>query len=103
MLDKGSGPARRHGSDKERQQFVSSLADWCRARGFPETGLSQEQYIQAAKRLKWYIGKFGSKTYRDRSRQDKVITPAVEAFEARLRSRTSSLLETQIRNKFFNK
>jgi len=101
VLDKGSGPFRKKGSDQERKQFIDSLAEWCRARGFPDTGLSPEQYIAAAKRLKWYIGKYGSKTYRDKSRQDKVITPAVAAFQTRVGARVSSLLETQIRNKFF--
>ncbi len=103
VLDKGSGPFRKKGSDKERQQFISSLAEWCRARGFPESGLTPQQYVTAAKRLKWYIGKYGSKLHRDPSRQDKVITPAVEALQQRLRGRVSTLIETQIRNKFFNK
>lgn len=103
VLDKGSGPARKKGSDKERRAFIDSLAQWCRMRGFPSSGLSPEQYAVAAKRLKWYIGKYGSKLYRDKSKQDRVITPAVAAFETRLRARTSSLLETHIRNKFFNR
>lgn len=103
VLDKGSGPFRRRGSDKEREQFISSLAEWCRERGFPESGLTPEQYVTAAKRLKWYIGKYGSKLYRDKSRQDKVITPAVAAFEGRVRSRLSTLIASEIRNKFFKK
>ena len=103
VLDKGSGPFRKKGSDRERQQFINSLAEWCRSRGFPESGLTPEQYVTAAKRLKWYIGKYGSKLYRDKSRQDRVISPAVEAFQQRLNGRVSTLIETQIRNKFFNK
>lgn len=98
-LETGSGPARKRGSDKDREAFKSSLSEWCRIRGFPSSGLTDEQYRRAAERLRWYILRYGSKLYRKGGRRD-IFTPAVKTFEDRLTNSLASLFETEIVNSF---
>lgn len=100
-FDKGSGPHRRRGTDEARAEFIRSLTEWCRVRGFPASGLTEEQYLRTAKWLKWRLGKFGSKRYRDKSMQDKVITPEIEIFESNLQKLLSVYFDAQFENKFF--
>lgn len=102
-LDTGSAPARKRVSNSEREAFIRELAAWCAAKGFPQGGLTPEQYTRAAKWLKWYIGKYGSKTYRTPSLQNKVIAPAVGRFEERLEQRLSAFYEAEINNTFTRK
>lgn len=97
----GRGPARQAGTPQEKIAFVASLAEWCRLRGFPAESLSDEQYIRTARWLRWYINKFGTKLYRAGGRRD-IITPAVEALEARLEEVLSVYYEAEIENNFFN-
>lgn len=99
-LDTGSAPARKRVTDAEREEFIRNLTEWCRARGFPSGGLSPEQYRSAAKFLKWYIGKYGSRLYRTPSKQYRVIRPAVEEFERKLSTSLSAFYEAEITNKF---
>lgn len=99
-LDTGSAPARRRGSDAEREEFIRQLAGWCQRKGFPQAGMTPEQYTRAAKWLKWYIGKFGSYVYRHPAEQGKVIAPAVARFEGRLEQRLTAFYEAEITNTF---
>ena len=99
-LDTGSAPARRRGSDAEREEFLRQLAGWWQRKGFPQGGLSPEGYMRAAKWLKWYIGKFGSYVYRHPAEQNKVIAPAVTRFEGRLEERIKAFYEAEIDNAF---
>ena len=98
-LETGSGPARRKGTDKEREAFRRSLEEWCRVRGFPKSGLSDEQLKRAAERLRWYLLRYGSRLYRRGGRKD-IFTPAVESFEDRLSNGLLSLFETEVINSF---
>lgn len=97
----GRGPAKRAGTPQEQIEFVASLAEWCRIRGFPASSLTDEQYIRTARWLRWRINKFGTKLYRSGGRRD-IITPAIEALEARLEKLLSVYYETEIENNFFN-
>lgn len=97
----GRGPARRAGTPQEQVEFVASLAEWCRIRGFPASSLTDEQYIRAARWLRWRINKFGTQLYRSGGRRD-IITPAVEALERRLEQALSVYYEAEIENNFFN-
>lgn len=100
VLDTGAQPARRKGTPAEREEMIRNLTEWCRMRGVPESGLTEEKYRQFAKYLKWRINKFGTKLYYDKERQNKVIAPAVERFEERLAEQLSIYYEWQIRNSF---
>lgn len=91
-LDTGSAPARKRGTDAERQAFIASLTDWCRNHALPRAGLSEQQYKSFAKFLKWYIGKHGSWLYRNPSYQNKVIAPAVTMLEDALTEQTADAL-----------
>lgn len=86
-LDTGSAPARRRGTDAEREAFIQSLTEWCRAKSLPMGGLTQEQYRAFAKFLKWYIQKHGSWLYRNPAQQHKVIAPAMATLEDKLSAR----------------
>lgn len=99
-LDTGSAPARRRGSDAEREEFLRQLAGWCQRKGFPQAGLSPEGYARAARWLKWYIGKFGSYVYRHPAEQGKVIAPAVTRLEGRIESRVAAFYEAEITDTF---
>lgn len=103
-LETGSAPARKRGTEEERQRFIKQLAEWCRMRGFPEGGLTDEQYERAAKWLKWYIGKYGSRLYRSGGRQD-IITPALQMLSNLMTERLSlyynELMSETIDNNFF--
>jgi hypothetical protein len=100
-FDKGAGPHRKRGTDEQRAEFIRSLTEWCRVRGFPSSGLTEEQYLRTANWLKWYIGKFGTRRHRDKALQDKVITPEIVAFEKRLNDRLMAYFDLQFDNKFF--
>lgn len=100
VLDTGAQPARRKGTPAEREEMIRNLTEWCRMRGVPDSGLSEEKYRQFAKYLKWRINKFGTKLYYDKERQNKVIAPAVERFEERLSEQLSVYYEWEILNAF---
>lgn len=85
-LDTGSAPARRRGTDAERQAFISNLTEWCRTHAMPKAGMSEAQYRNFAKFLKWYIGKHGSWLYRHPANQHRVIAPAMATLEESLSS-----------------
>lgn len=55
VLDTGAQPARRKGTDEEREEMIKNLTEWCRMRGVPESGLTEDKYRQFAKYLKWRI------------------------------------------------
>lgn len=98
-LETGSAPARRKGTDKEREEFRRSLEEWCRVKGFPKAGLTEDQLRRAAERLRWYLLRYGSSLYRRGGRKD-IFTPAVESFEERLSNGLLSLFETEVINSF---
>lgn len=89
-LDTGSAPARRRGTDAERESFIQSLTEWCRAKSLPMGGLTQDKYRAFAKFLKWYIQKHGSWLYRNPSQQHKVIAPAIEELDNNLTRRINA-------------
>lgn len=103
-LETGSRPARRRGTDEERREFVRSLTEWCRVRGFPSSGLTAEQYERAANWLRWYLVKFGSKLYRSGGRRD-IFTPAVEMLTKNVSDHLSlyydELIKAEITNNFY--
>lgn len=96
-LDTGSAPARRRGTDAEREAFIQSLTEWCRAKSLPMGGLTQEKYRAFAKFLKWYIQKHGSWLYRNPAQQHKVIAPAIATLEADLSTRIAEAFEQTVR------
>lgn len=97
----GRGPAKRSGTPAEQIEFLASLAEWCKIRGFPSSSLTDEQYIRIAKWLKWYINKFGTKLYRNGGRKD-IITPAIEALGEKLQKALEVYYTQEITNNFFN-
>lgn len=100
VLDTGAQPARRKGSEAEREDMIKNLTEWCRMRGIPDSGLTEEKYRQFAKFLKWRIHKFGTRLYYDKGRQNKVIAPAVERFEERLAEQLLVYYNWEITNAF---
>lgn len=100
VLDTGAQPARRKGTDEEREEMIKNLTEWCRMRGVPESGLTEDKYRQFAKYLKWRINKFGTRLYYEKDRQNKVIAPAVERFEERLAEQLSVYYEWEVMNAF---
>lgn len=98
-LETGSGPARRKGTDAERREFIESLKEWCRVRGFTSGGLSDEQYERLAKWLAWRIKKYGTQLYQKGGRRD-VFTPAVDKLTANLLETIPTLFAQQIVNDF---
>ncbi len=103
VLDKGAGPAKRRGTDEERAEFIRSLTEWCRIRGFPSGGLTEAQYLRTAKWLKWRINKFGTRMHNNPSMQDKVITPEIAIFEDKLEKALNVWFDDEIDNRFFKK
>lgn len=103
-LETGSRPARRRGTEAERQAFVQSLTEWCRVRGFPASGLTDDEYKRAANWLSWYIKKHGTSLYRKGGRRD-IITPAIDALRATVEERLqlyySELMAASFDNQFF--
>lgn len=95
-LDTGSAPARRRGTDAERQAFISNLTEWCRLHNIPHGGLSEKQYRSFAKFLKWYIGKHGSWLYRHPANQHRVIAPAMATLEESLSSQIADSFSSTI-------
>ncbi len=98
----GRAPARRAGKAQEQAAFVASLAEWCRIRGFPESSLSDEEYIRTARWLRWYINRFGTKLYRSGGRRD-ILTPACEALVRRMEQITSGYYENELHENFRQK
>lgn len=95
-LDTGSAPARRRGTDAEREAFLRNLTEWCRLHNLPSAGLTPAKYRAFAKFLKWYIGKHGSWLYRNPAHQHKVIAPAVATLEAKLEEQVADAFTTTI-------
>lgn len=96
----GSRPARRKGTDAERQAMVRNLKEWAAIRGLT-AGMTDRQAENLARYLAWYIKRYGSRLWRNGGRRD-IITPAVEATERVLEERLSQYYETQMDNMFFN-
>lgn len=95
-LDTGSRPARRRGTDAERQAFISNLTIWCRNHAMPQGGLSEVEYRRFAKFLKWYIGKHGSWLYRHPEAQNKVIAPALRILEDNLTEQVANAFSDKL-------
>lgn len=98
-LETGSGPARKRGTDAEREEFQRNLEEWCKIRGFPASGLTPEQLTRVAKWLRWRLNKYGSRLYRKGGRKD-IFTPAVEHLDENLRERLTSFYEVEIADLF---
>lgn len=102
-LDTGSRPARRKGSEAEREQFIRQLTEWCKLRGVPSAGLGDERYRSFAKFLKWHINKYGTALYRNPSKQYKVIKPATDRFEQRLTYALRAWFDKTVANEFYTR
>ena len=94
-LETGSRPARKKGTEAERQAFIRQLYEWCRARGLPDGAASEEQRLRFAKFLKWHINKYGTRLYRRGGRKD-VITPSLQRLEREVPPRVGSYYVSEI-------
>lgn len=102
-METGSQPARRKGSQSERDAMVEAMKEWCAIRGL-SNGMTDKQATNLAKYLSWYIKRYGSKLYREGGRRD-IITPAVEATKKKLKTELGIffevLLKTSVKDTFF--
>lgn len=94
----GTRPARRRGSQTEREEMVQNLKEWCVARGLTE-GMNDKQATNLAKWFAWYIKRYGSKLYREGGRRD-IITPAVEMTKQLLADRAVRVFELEMSRAF---
>lgn len=94
-LETGRGPARKKGSDADRARWQAAMKEWCRMRGFPQSGLEDEAYERAARFLRWYINRNGDALWRKGGRKD-IFTPEIANFKARLRERLMALSRATI-------
>lgn len=72
-LENGRGPAR--GSNSSKQQFIENLKEWIVAKGISYKDENDLQRLAGF--FRWYINKFGTKQFRQGSRQD-IITSAID-------------------------
>lgn len=104
-LETGSRPARKRGTDEQRQQMIANLKEWCRVRGL-STGMTDKQTENLARYLAWYIKKYGTRLYRNGGRRD-IITPAIEFTRNAVNERMSlyyeQLISDNIDNNFFKR
>lgn len=94
-VETGTRPARRRGTDAERQQFIRELYEWCKRRGLPDGAATEADRMRFAKFLKWHINKYGSALYRSGGRRD-IITPSFERLERELPPKIGGYYQSQV-------
>lgn len=96
-IETGRGPYT--GAEVGQQgAFADRLAEWCRIRGFPSSGLTPEQYSRAARWLSWYINRFGDKQFRSGSRRD-IYSSAIEQLTDNVERRLAGLFWTTVQTR----
>ena len=81
-----------------RGAFADRLAEWCRIRGFPSSGLTPEQYSRAARWLAWYINRYGDKQFRSGKTRD-VYSSVVEQLSDNVERRLAGLFWTTVQTR----
>lgn len=97
VLETGRGRAKNEGTPYQQKEFLRNLVEWCRIRQIPREAISEEQYEQFAKYLKWRINRYGTQLYQRGGRKD-IITPPIEKMIKRIEDEVLLLIDGEIKS-----